>query len=68
MINENGEIKTSIAEENNEILEGFTLGAREKCLRKLNDKAAFNVASYPWRSPKVSELSYNIKATCKKSL
>ena len=45
MINENGDIKISITEENDEILEGFTLKARRERLRRLKDIAAFNVAS-----------------------
>ena len=35
MINENGDIEILITEENDEILEGFTLKARRKRLRRL---------------------------------
>ena len=35
IINENGDIKISITEENDEILQGFTLKARRKRLRRL---------------------------------
>ena len=46
MTNENGDIEISVTEENDEILEGFTLEARRKRLRRLKDIAALNVARY----------------------
>ena len=46
MIDENGDIKISITEKTNEILEGFVLKARRKCLKRLKDTAAFDFARY----------------------
>ena len=62
MIDENEAIEFSNTEENHEILEGFTVEVRRKRLRTLKYIAAFNIARY--LGPGVSELSYNIEATC----
>ena len=46
MKNENGDTEISITENINEILEGFTLKARRKGLRRLKDITTFNVTRY----------------------
>ena len=46
MIDDNGNIEIVLVEDNGKILQSFTVKAKTKCLRRLKDIAAYNVAKH----------------------